>query len=193
MNIFPIERTELTLIPDPVESARSQCNKHVVKMPLESAQMLCTAHRLLDGEIVKVENKRGKLVDYNYHREYDDILYRVAHKSHPCTLWTMETVANYMWHYKHFTALCDEYTYRYGKVHLSDTKLRQILKQPPKAIPQGDMTEFALAMSNNPECIIEGDAIQSYRNYYMSKQSKFDMVWSKRDVPVWFKLQETPF
>lgn len=163
MNVFVVDK-------NPVKAAMYQCDKHVVKMVLESAQMLSTAHRLLDGDDCIAP----------------DVLYKVAHAKHPCTLWTMESIANYHWLYNHFVALCDEYTYRYGKTHLCDTKLRGILKHQPKNIPIGTLTPFRLAMGSNPECMFEGDPVKSYRAYYKTKQDRFEMKWTKREIPNWF-------
>ena len=108
MNIFILNN-------DPVRAAQAQCDKHIVKMPLESAQMLSTAHRILDGTETKRPSKSGKtMVKYwTLDNLYEDVMYSVAHRGHPCTVWSMETNANYNWHYEHFVALCDEYKYRY--------------------------------------------------------------------------------
>ena len=162
MNIFVLDR-------NPVLAAMMQCDKHVVKMVLESAQMLSTAHRLLDGDNCIAPDK----------------LYKVAHAKHPCTLWVMESIANYHWLYNHFIALCDEYTFRYGKKHLCDLKLSGILKYQPTNIPLGTLTEFRLAMGTNPECKFD-DPVRSYRAYYKTKQKNFKMVWTKRETPDWF-------
>ncbi len=161
MNIFVLDT-------DPVIAAQQQCNKHVVKMLLESAQMLCTAHRLLDGDDIISQD-----------------IYKPVHPKHPCTLWTMETSSNYDWHHTHWVALCDEYTYRYGKQHLSDRKFRGILNNRPKNIPIGGLTKFRLAMGSNPECM-KDDPVESYRLFYMTKQKRFKMEWTKRDIPSWF-------
>lgn len=164
MNIFKLHES-------PILSAQFQCDKHVVKMPLESAQMLCTAHRILDGD------------------DADPSLYKIAHPKHPSTLWTMESDSNYRWHYDHWIALCKEYEYRYGRQHLSYTKFSDILKVPPRNIPVGDMTPFRLAMGSNPECMFE-DAVKSYRAFYKTKQDRFEMKWTKRNIPDWFLTEE---
>lgn len=167
MNIFWLDD-------DPVKAAQLQCNKHITKMTLESSQMLSTAHRVIDGD------------------DAPDECYRIAHKNHPCSLWTMKTSANYEWHYQHFVALADEYTYRYGKVHASFTKLNHILKNLPKNIKIGTLTMPALAMKDHPECIFENDPVKSYRAFYKTKQDRFDMVWSYREIPEWFKNDILP-
>ena len=90
MNIFYFDEC-------PVISAEAQPDKMLVKMPLETAQMLCTAHRVLDGD------------------EYADSvgLYKTAYKNHPCTVWARQSRGNYEWLYVHFLALAMEYNFRY--------------------------------------------------------------------------------
>jgi hypothetical protein len=183
MNLFIIDK-------DPVKAAQFQCDKHVVKMPTESAQMLSVAHRMLDGYMTRGPSKSGKtIVKHWIHpdKQKDDILYKVAHAGHPCTVWTMVSSENYNWHYTHFIALCEEYTNRYGRVHESERKLKEILKNPPKNIPDGPLTQHPLAMLSNPECINYNDIVGSYRKFYQTKQARFKMIWSKRNVPEWFE------
>ena len=98
----------------------------------------------------------------------------------------MESSDNYYWHYEHFIALCDEYTYRYGKLHKSDRELREILSHLPDNIPRGDQTAFKLAMKSNPECIALIDPVKAYRAFYQTKQERFKMAWTKRPIPEWF-------
>lgn len=181
MNIFILDY-------DPKIAATMLCDKHAAgKMAVESAQMLCTAHRILDGVPVHSFTKTGKPRISEYaHLELDDILYKSVHHSHPCTLWTMKSNNNYTWHYCYFIAMCDEYTYRYGKIHACDIKFRELLKTPPKNIPIGYKTQFPLAMNSNPECMFPNDPVKSYRLYYQTKQKRFKMVWTKREIPEWF-------
>lgn len=179
MNIFILDN-------DPVIAAQEQCDKHVVKMIVESAQMLSTVHRMLDGVMERRPSKSGAMLQYwKLNDQRENILYKACHFNHPSTVWTRESKANYQWHYQHFIALCDEYTYRYSKVHSTDTKLRIALQQIPTNIPEKHMTPFKLAMGSNPECMLE-DAVESYRRFYETKQKRFTMVWTKRPVPKWF-------
>ena len=194
MNIFGLEYDPdprgFLLIPDAIESARSQCDKHVVKMICESGQMLSTAHRLLDGFGEMRLSKSGKtLTKYYVHPEIELELnlYKAVHHKHPCTIWTTESSANYEWHYRHFIALCEEYTYRYGKTHLTERRLREPLKNLPRNIPEGGLTPFRLAMGSNPECMFPDDPVKSYRMFYQTKQDRFKMTWTKRSVPQWFQ------
>ena len=182
MNIF-------ILSDDPVQAAQLQCDKHIVKMVLESAQMLSTAHRMLDGNVMKAPSKSGKrMVNKYVHPDLDmnEALYNAVHFNHPCTVWTMQSAKNYAWHFRHFIALCNEYKYRYGKTHMTDEKLRCVLAKYPENIPKKKQTPFALAMQNEPQCIFPNDPVKSYRSYYKTKQERFKMVWTKRETPEWF-------
>jgi two-component SAPR family response regulator len=164
INIFVVDA-------DPVISAQSLCDKHVVKMILESAQMLSTAHHELDS----------------YYNNVNSALYKSTHVNHPCSIWTRESHANYKWLYDHFVGLSNEYTFRYGKIHKSYSLLKDILATPPFYIQYKALTPFAIAMKSNPECIFHDDAIKSYRAYYKTKQNNFVMKWTNRDIPAWFK------
>jgi len=185
MNIFVLDD-------DPTIAAQLQCDKHVVKMIVESAQMLSTVHRMVDGVMERRPSKSGSMLQYyKLDDERENLLYKACHYNHPSTVWTRESCCNYSWHYEHFKALCDEYTYRYGKVHATDIKLREVLKALPVNINRmAGKTPFKLAMSSNPECVVHDlggtNAVESYRNFYKTKQKRFKMVWTKRKIPEWF-------
>jgi len=181
MNIFVLHK-------DPVKAAQDQCDKHVVKMIVESAQMLSTVHRMLDGTTETRPSKSGKtMVKYwKLDDRRENLLYKAVHMNHPCTVWTRESSSNYRWHYEHFVALCREYTYRYGKTHKTEELLGLELGLLPKNIPIGDYTPFKLAMGSNPECMFT-DPVKSYRAFYKTKQERFKMEWTKREVPGWFQ------
>jgi len=151
----------------PEKSAQAQPDKMLVKMPLETAQMLCTAHRILDGD--EYADKVG--------------LYKTAYKNHPCTIWARQTSENYLWLYHHFISLCDEYKYRYGKEHLSYTKLKEALKTLPKNIEiKAVKTKLAQAM---PDQYKNNDPIVAYRNYCINE--KHYAKWEKgRAKPDWW-------
>lgn len=146
--------------------ARYHANKHVIKMILESAQLLCSAHIVLDN----VNNIEGIP------------LYKLTHKNHPSAKWARESSENYKWLYDLFYELCQEYTFRYGKVHMCETKFIDILVFVPKNITKGPMTSFALAM---PDEFKVEDPVESYRNYYKMEKRHL-CKWTKRPVPEWF-------
>ena len=182
MNRFILEDT-------PEQIAVSHCDKHIVKMPVEEAQMLCTAHRLLDGTIERRPSKSGKTT-IKYWKLDDNIsenvLYKAVHMGHPCTKWVMESEENYRFGYSLFMALCREYSHRYGKIHGCEKRLWIALRKPPKNIPKGPLTPMPLAMGSNPECINPDDVIGSYRHYYATKKDRFNMVWTNRGEPKWW-------
>lgn len=185
MNIFILDK-------DPIVAAQLQCDKHVVKMIVESAQMLSTAHRMLDGEETKRPSKSGKrMVKYWVHpnSNLENTLYKAVHMHHPCTVWTMESKSNYKWHYVHFRALCIEYRFRYGKTHSTETLLTDVLRNAPQNISyEKELTPFALAMQHEPQCIHKDDPVRSYQEYYQTKQDRFKMVWTRRQTPEWFNV-----
>ena len=150
----------------PIKSAQAQPDKMLVKMPLETAQMLCTAHRELDGD------------------DYADAngLYKRAYWNHPCTIWARESSSNYWWLYEHFIALGTEYTYRYGKEHSSVEKLRTPLFLMPQNIHKGALTPLAQAM---PDEYKNKNPIKAYRDYCINE--KHYAKWEKgRAKPEWW-------
>ena len=180
MNIFVLDK-------NPIVAAQLQCDKHVVKMIVESAQMLSTAHRMLDGQEYKAPSKSGKRMVKKWKlKNHDDVIYSAVHMGHPCTVWTMASAENYKWHYAHFVALCKEYQHRYGKVHATQKLLEIPLKRVPNRILHTGRTPYALAMGAEPQCINHDDPVMSYKNFYVTKQKRFKMVWSKRPTPEWF-------
>lgn len=178
MNIFYLSTT-------PQQAARDHLDKHVVKMILEYAQILSTAHRVLDGKqetILSDSGRRQKVYTLSDSRNVD--LYKATHTNHPSAVWARQTACNYEWLYKLFTETCDEYTYRYGRIHLTDSKLRGVLKHHPNSI--GKSIAWTCPTPAMPdECRISGDSLASYRKYYIDK--KADMAkWTNREPPEWF-------
>ena len=158
MNIFYLHK-------DPKIAAQMHCDKHVVKMILESAQMLSTTHRFLDGD--EIANSKG--------------LYKMSHKNHPCSIWARSNSENYEWLWNLYDNLMKEYTHRYGKHHASE-RLIHTLWELPKNIPHGDFTDPPQCM---PDYCKSDDPIQGYRNYYINEKSSFS-TWNQRDKPEWF-------
>jgi len=157
--------------------AEYHVDKHVVKMILEYAQLLSTAHRVLDG--VKVE-KTFRLND----SFMDSFIYKATHVNHPSAIWARHSRSNYMYLYDLWLSLMREYTFRYGKVHKS-SRLIEALKNPPKNISNGDFTQPTPAMPD--DCKVPGDSIASYRKYYVASKSKL-ASWKMRTQPEWFEL-----
>jgi len=162
MNIFYLH-------PDPDVSARAMTDKHVVKMILESAQLLSTAHRYLDGEMYIDYSASGARLKRWSHPTLDDVLYKSTHLNHPSGIWCREAEENYMWLYNHFMSLCMEYTRRYNKIHSSEVRLAHILKNPPKNIPKMGPTPMRIAITDKTH-VVPGNPVQSYINYYIAEK-----------------------
>lgn len=163
MNIFYLDT-------DPNTAAQWQCDRHVVKMILESAQLLSTAHRELDGD-----------------EHADEVgMYKRTHKNHPSAVWARESTSHYRWLYKHFYALCDEYRYRYGKEHLTWKKLGEALSESPDNCPVSGWNDPPQCM---PDVYKHASTVQAYRNYYtLDKASNDWFTYNKtRCSPWWLK------
>jgi hypothetical protein len=177
MNIFYVDS-------DPEVAARNMVDRHVVKMILETAQLLSTAHRVIDGEEFVGQTQTGrKAKRWRLSGNADAIMYAATHINHPSAVWVRENSANYNWLYDHLLALGREYTYRYGRTHLTIDKLKDILKDAPANIEQSKvMTKMPSCMDK--QYIISLDPIINYRNYY--NYGKTDLLrWSNRPPPKW--------
>jgi hypothetical protein len=172
MNIF-------VLADDAAESARMMCDKHVIKMILESCQLLSTAHHVLDGDELLVNSGKRKYKTYICTKKN---ICKATMINHPCTIWTRETRANYIWLWRHAYALCKEYTRRYGKVHVMEQMLMNELYDPPVNITKGKITPFAQAM---PEQYKDTNAVVAYRKYYINEKVRF-AKWKNSQAPNWF-------
>lgn len=154
MNIFVLARK-------PALCAAYHCDKHVVKMIIEYAQMLSTCQHHFTGSSPL----------------------RPTHKNHPCTVWVMKSVHNYNRLAELALELCKEYTKRYKKTHALEVVIVG-LQNPPKQLPSSQRrSPFSTVM---PEQYIHaGDAVRSYRNYYLGDKKRFaQRRYSK--TPRWF-------
>ena len=150
--------------------AQEHVDKHVVKMILEYAQLLSTAHRVLDPT-----------------PQNGELLYASTHANHPSAKWARSSKVAYEWLYSLFCELSNEYTYRYRKQHLTYSKLKDALKLLPHNIEDTIWTPPTPAMPD--ECKVANDSLLSYRNYYNSGKQHL-AVWSKRDKPTWYITKE---
>ena len=182
MNIFYLDK-------NPQRCAQMHVDKHCVKMILEYAQLLSTAHRVLDGVLTTGLSQSGrKQQRYILSDEREQMLYSATHINHPSAVWVRQSSANYMWLAELLEECCREYSYRYGKIHkVESSGLMQILKNVfPINISDKPFTEPTPAMPD--ECKVPGDSIQSYHNYYWSNKKH---LWSwkgkinSRERPRW--------
>jgi len=182
MNIFYLDK-------NPQVCAQYHVDKHTTKMVLEYAQLLSTAHRVLDGVLTTGLSQSGRKRQlYILNDDLDKILYSATHVNHPSAIWCRESAANYMWLAELLEECCKEYTYRYGKVHKVEASgLMQTLKNNfPKNISDKPFTEPTPAMPDDVK--VPGDSIKSYHNYYLRNKGH---LWSwkgkinSREVPNW--------
>lgn len=153
MNIFYLDK-------DPYKAASYFYDKHKVKMILESAQMLCTAHHVYGNP--------------------DDVPYRQAHLNHPSTIWARESRPNYFWLYEHMIALGQEYKKRYGKIHMTIDKCRFALSFCPDGITSEQFTEPPQCMPD--EYKVPGCSVTAYWNYY--EQDKYKVANKNEQIIV---------
>ena len=177
MNVFYLDE-------DPKVCAQMHCDKHVVKMIIEYAQLMSTAHRMLDGKEYYGKTKNGRKIKRWEHPtpSLENILYKASHINHPSTIWTRANYKNYHWLYTMWMHLCNEYTIRYGKVHECDRKLSHILCMLPQNIPDGEFTQPTQAM---PDQYKTKNSIEAYRKYYIGDKKRF-ATWKLREVPEWY-------
>lgn len=149
MNIFILSE-------NPVEAARMQCDQHVVKMTLETAQMLCTAFPEASAP------------------------YKRTHYNHPCSVWIRESEANFVWLCDHGDALAEEYTYRYDKEHKSASVIRWCrVHMAEVSFPKSALTPFAVAMDDSFK---RNTVVESYRSFYLNSKNRKAPQWFSREA-----------
>jgi len=153
MNIFVLDL-------DPKKCAQYHLDKHTTKMCVEYAQLLCGSHWVTGTEAP----------------------YKLSHKNHPCSIWTRESLSNYLYLCELGLELCKEYTYRYGKRHKSQDVIEWCVTNKVNICDKG-FTEPPKAM---PDEYKVDDVIESYRNYYKGAKSGF-AVWKNRKIPFWYE------
>lgn len=157
MNIFALDA-------DARAAAEAQCDRHVVKMVLETAQMLCSA--------------------------FDDGIapYKRTHANHPCSVWARQTAGNFLWLVEHGDALADEYRFRYGREHASRGVIHWCVQHFDLAhVDHSDeLTPFAQAM---PEQFRRPDPIAAYRAYYLGSKVRFAAWQRGRLAPDWWRQE----
>ena len=177
MNIFFLDE-------NPIKSARYHCDKHVVKMPLEYCQMLCDAHRILDGIQHKVKaTKRQKIVYILQDEMKEKLFYKPFMPFHKCSKWIRDSIDHYGWVYETTRYLLEELQIRYGTIHkIEKSGLLKELKNPPKNL------FWAGWLSNPPQAMPEDcysdSTVTAYRNYYKKYKSHF-ATW-KSQQPEWW-------
>lgn len=179
MNIFFVDE-------DPRLAAQALVDKHVVKMIVETAQLLSTAHRLLDGVqvelILEKDGKRRKKNVWILGDDRNDVLYNVTHRNHPSAVWARTAVENYNWLADHLFALGDEYTDRYGKIHKTISRCAYELQSPPYNLREYDWTTPPSCMDE--QYILGDNVVDNYRNYYKFGKAHLHK-WKNGKKPDW--------
>jgi len=182
MNIFYLDEDAKT-------SAMMHVDSHASKMIIEYAQLMSTAHRVLDGKQVKRLSKKNRLLTTYDHPDpqLDHTLYKSCHVNHPSGIWVRQSKKNYRWLYEMWTELNTEFMYRYDKnvPHESYRKLKWALFSPPENMPEGVFTEPLQAM---PDDVKNESSITAYRDYYI-KYKQHLASWKKRGMPDWMELR----
>lgn len=154
MNVFVLSL-------DPVQAAQDQCDKHVVKMATETAQILCT-----------VAHAHGIPAPFLQ-----------THPHHPSTVWAGESKQNAEWLLRHGLALCHEYTHRYRWIHDSEQAIHDLARaRLPDYLLDIGQTPFALAMPDHYRVM---DPVESYRRFYLGDKARFAR-WTHRQPPDWW-------
>jgi len=177
MNIFYLH-------PDPKTCAEYHNDKHVVKMIIEYAQLLSTAHRMIDGdEYIDFTANGRKIKRWRLPDDREHTLMKASHINHPSNVWARANHLNYKWLYELWCNLLDEYTYRYDKTH-SCARLKDALAKAPEKISVGlRESEPTPAMPDDVKVL--NDSLASYRNYYTKNKTHL-AKWKKRPVPEWY-------
>jgi hypothetical protein len=154
----------------PVQSAQDHVNAHLLKQILESAQLLSTAHVVLDG---------------------NQVAYKATHQNHPSAIWTRQSKANYLWLFEHFKALCDEYEYRTGKVHKSIEHLKTLSKTPV-SIDHNPLSEFVFVGPDEFRMKSLTCVHGAYKLYLKNKYEEWQVRTNKRQMPVSWGKRNVP-
>ena len=161
MNIFVLDK-------NPRKAAQMHCDKHCVKMILETAQMLSTAHHV-------------------YNTPEVDKVYKQAHLNHPCTKWVRASKANYRWAVDLYLELLKEFKIRRNKTHKSGTLCNSFF-EIPSDMPDIGLTPFPQAM---PQEYKRSCPVDAYRAYYMGDKAAIaEWNWG-RPAPDWYKINTT--
>lgn len=163
MNIFVLDHR-------PLFAAHYHNDRHVVKMILETAQLLCTAHHFLDG--AAAEKRIGELV------------LRPTHVNHPCAIWTRHCHKNYQWLQALGMSLLVEYRARYGKTHAYSELMDKLDLLPLNIQKTNLMTEWPQCM---PDHYKRSSTIEAYRLYYYHEKKHLAKWSSPASVPEWWE------
>ena len=175
MNLFILDK-------DPVKAAEYYQDLHVNKIIIEGSQLLAAAYPL--DRLAKTDCPRTQKGNPRVH----------GHRNHPVSIWTRENMTNFMWTLNHIQALYDERVYRFNKPHFTKEFIDWCASNLPD-LPAGSLSEHPQCFRvSYPECIIPGDPVVGYHNYYNKAKMEFKFgskivkaSWTKRNVPFFIK------
>lgn len=158
MNIFFVDR-------DPSAAARALCDKHLRKMLLETAQILCTVHHI--------------------HRTDPELIpYKPTHAGHPCVKWAAESKLHFYWLWNYGGSMGIEYLLRFGKSHKSSSIISEIGLLP---FPMG----WGQQWSDPPQCMPHeykcDNTVEAYRRYYALGKRDVCSGYTRTKLPVWLE------
>lgn len=176
MNIFVLDE-------DPAKAARDLCNKHVVKMIIESAQILSTVYRLAMEERRSLPAKDAE----TYPR-----LYKATHIHHPVTKWVRSSIHNTDWLWQHLLAIESEYNARYNQRREKQYKAWSVIRELDGHRSgiwngHGDWrlhTPFVQCMPEQYQN--QGDAVAAYRAFYRGEKARFAKWEPHAAEPTWW-------
>ena len=180
MNIFYINE-------DPIIAAEELADDHIRKMQIECAQMLSTAYRIFEGELVLQPSNSGKRIikHYKIGGEGENIIYKMAHVNHPSTIWARQSIQHYRWLIEHGLKVCYEFNKRYLKRHKTQDVL-EWLKENEPSIPDNGFTPPPQCM---PEEYKRENTLEAYRTFYiLDKIGIKKLNYNKlNNTPKWIK------
>lgn len=173
MNLFRLDN-------DPAQAARLNQDLHVRKIIVEASQLLANCYSVPQLQYAP-KTQSGNVRSY-------------SHIHHPISKWAKESYPNFIWTLAHAKELCREFNFRFGKDHFCHKFIDWCLGELPDNPPAMPQTEQPQCFKAYPECIVPGDPVAGYRNYYRVAKKTFDMrgkiahaTWTNREIPEWFK------
>jgi hypothetical protein len=152
-------------------------------MILETCQMLVTA-RVMRGELSTQDVPEDCIVDgrVKYHT------YRM--RNHPCSKWVREDRTGFIYAQDLLRALCDEFTYRFGKVHATDSFYFG-------ALPKADINKLfphrrrrkPVPLATGEKHPLDADPVEVYRRFYETKGDRWELQWTNRERPFWYRTE----
>lgn len=171
---------------DPRQAATWHCDKHVVKMLLESTQLLWTAWHTAYATSTDKEVVTGLLTTAPLTKGTKEPGYRPTHRNHPCAIWTRASIANYRWLIALALSLAEEYHFRYpsrGEPHACEVHVAWLAAHEPP-LPPKPLTWPALAMPQ--EYKVSQSPTACYKAYYLGqKRERGLLVYTRRELPPW--------